>query len=120
MLTFAVLLKPLSEEFSWSREAVSSAFAAMTVSIAVSAPVVGLLAVDSGQGRSLGTLTGVVWMAFGVAGAVGPVLMGRAFDATGSYEHVLIAMAVGVLAAAALMLTLPSYQPRSGGVASVA
>jgi MFS family permease len=70
--------------------------------------------------RSLGTLTGVVWMAFGVAGAVGPVLMGRAFDATGSYEHVLIAMAVGVLAAAALMLTLPSYQPRSVGVASVA
>jgi MFS family permease len=69
--------------------------------------------------RSLGTLTGVVWMAFGLAGAVGPVLMGRAFDATGSYERVLTAMSVGVLAAAGLMLTLPSYQPRGGGVASV-
>jgi hypothetical protein len=52
-----------------------------------------------------------VWMAFGMAGAAGPVLMGRAFDSTGSYEGVLIALALGVFATAGLTLTLPAYQP---------
>lgn len=45
-------------------------------------------------------------MARGFAGALGPTLMGRAFDVTGSYEGVLRQFAVGTLAAAALMLTL--------------
>jgi nitrate/nitrite transporter NarK len=65
-----------------------------------------------------GTLTGVVWMAFGLAGAVGPVLMGRAFDATGSYERMLIAMAVGVPRCADAHVAVVSAS--SGGVASVA
>src|SRR5262245_40975871 len=41
--TFALLLKPLTEEFSWSRSAASSAFGAMTLGAALSAPIVGRL-----------------------------------------------------------------------------
>jgi MFS family permease len=58
---------------------------------------------------ALSTLFGTAWMAFGLAGAVGPIAMGRAYDATGSYDVVLLWMAAGTLAIAALMLSLPSY-----------
>lgn len=57
--------------------------------------------------RSIATLYGLTWTALGLAGAVGPILMGRAFDTTGSYEDVLVKLAVGTLGVAALMLTLP-------------
>ena len=56
---------------------------------------------------ALSTLFGTAWLAFGLAGAVGPIAMGRAHDATGSYEVVLVYMAVGTLAIAALILSLP-------------
>ena len=52
-------------------------------------------------------------MAFGLAGAVGPIAMARAYDATGSYELVLFWMAIGTLAVAALILTLPSGKQHS-------
>jgi MFS family permease len=58
--------------------------------------------------RSLSTLYGFNWMALGVASTIGPVMMGRAFDATRSYESVLVTLAVVTLGAAALMLTLPA------------
>lgn len=58
--------------------------------------------------RSLSTLYGLTWTALGAAGAIGPVLMGRAFDATGSYETVLLQLALGTLGVAVLMLTLPA------------
>ena len=41
--------------------------------------------------RSLSTLYGLNWTAWGIAGVIGPVAMGRAFDATGSYAPVLVA-----------------------------
>jgi cyanate permease len=47
--------------------------------------------------------------AYAAAGAIGPVLMGRAFDATASYEAVLVVLAVGTLGAASLMLLMPGY-----------
>jgi hypothetical protein len=55
---------------------------------------------------------GLAWTAMGLARAAGSVLMGRAFDATGSCEAVLIQLAVGTVAVCALMLTLPAYDPR--------
>jgi MFS family permease len=67
--------------------------------------------------QSLATLFGVIWTAVGLASAAGPILMGRAFDVTRSYEGVLFALAAGVIAAAGLMLTLPAYQPRRADVA---
>ena len=58
--------------------------------------------------RSLSTLYGLNWTAWGLAGAAGPMLMGRAFDTTGSYEPVLIGLAAGTLGVATLILALPS------------
>ena len=58
--------------------------------------------------RSLATLYGFNWMALGAASALGPILMGRAHDATGTYSVILIQLAVVTLLSAALMLTLPA------------
>ena len=57
--------------------------------------------------RSLATLYGLNWMALGIASAIGPVLMGRAFDSTGSYATILDRLAFVTLLVAALALTLP-------------
>jgi len=60
--------------------------------------------------RSFSLLYGLTWTFYAVAGGVGPVLMGRAFDTTGSYETLLTRLALGTVAVAALMLLLPSYR----------
>jgi predicted MFS family arabinose efflux permease len=60
--------------------------------------------------RSLSTLYGFTWVATGLAGAIGPVLMGRAYDATGSYETLLTRLAAGTLAVACLMFVMPRYR----------
>jgi hypothetical protein len=62
--------------------------------------------------RSFSMLYGFTWTAYAVAGATGPVLMGRAFDATGSYESLLVIFAGGTLGVATLMLLLPRYADR--------
>jgi cyanate permease len=59
--------------------------------------------------RSFAMLYGFTWTAYAVAGAVGPILMGRAFDATGSYTTLLTQLAVGTFLVAALMLLMPRY-----------
>jgi MFS family permease len=59
--------------------------------------------------RSFSVLYGFTWTFYAVAGAVGPILMGKAFDMTGSYEALLVRLALGTLAVAALMLFLPRY-----------
>jgi MFS family permease len=59
--------------------------------------------------RSFSTLYGFTWTAYAFAGAVGPVIMGRAFDLTGSYQVLLTQLAVFTLGTAALMLLLPRY-----------
>jgi MFS family permease len=58
--------------------------------------------------RSLATLYGFNWMAIGTASAIGPILMGRAHDATGSYAVILSELAIVTLLAAGLLLTLPA------------
>jgi predicted MFS family arabinose efflux permease len=65
--------------------------------------------------RSFSMLYGLTWTFYAVAGAVGPVLMGQAFDATGSYEALLVQLSLGIVAVAVLMLFLPRYtsQPAS-------
>jgi MFS family permease len=57
--------------------------------------------------RSLSTLYGFNWTAWGLAGVAGPILLGRAFDATGSYTVALVELGLITSAAAALMLTVP-------------
>jgi MFS family permease len=60
--------------------------------------------------KSFSTLYGFTWTAYAIAGAVGPVIMGRAFDATGSYSALLVQLAAVTLVAAALLLLLPRYK----------
>jgi MFS family permease len=59
--------------------------------------------------RSFSTLYGLTWTAYAIAGALGPVMMGKAFDLTGSYQTLLAVLAVSTMLAAGLMLFLPRY-----------
>jgi MFS family permease len=59
--------------------------------------------------RSFAMLYGFTWTAYAIAGAIGPVLMGKVFDTTGSYEILLAVLAVSTLGAASLMWLLPPY-----------
>lgn len=60
--------------------------------------------------RSFSTLYGFSWTAYAIAGAAGPIIMGRAFDITGSYRTLLLQLTVATLAAASLLLLLPRYK----------
>ena len=59
--------------------------------------------------RSFSTLYGLTWTAYAIAGAIGPVIMGKAFDATGSYQGLLVQLAGLTAASASLLLFLPRY-----------
>ena len=56
--------------------------------------------------RMFSTLYGLTWTAYAIAGATGPVLMGKVFDVTESYSSLLTLLSAMTLAAAALMLFL--------------
>lgn len=64
--------------------------------------------------RSFSTLYGFTWTAYAVAGAIGPVVMGRAFDATGSYTTLLTWLSAITFLSAGLYLLLPAYPNLSG------
>jgi len=53
---------------------------------------------------------GYLFAVFTLGGVVGPMLIGKAFDASGSYGQILAAFAVATLAASALMTRLGPYQ----------
>jgi MFS family permease len=59
--------------------------------------------------RAFSTLYGLTWTFYAAAGAIGPVILGRAFDATGSYTSLLSILAVALSLAAAMNLFLPKY-----------
>jgi MFS family permease len=59
--------------------------------------------------RSFSTLYGFTWTSYAVAGALGPVLMGKAYDLTGSYQTLLILLGGATFLSAALYLLLPRY-----------
>jgi MFS family permease len=63
--------------------------------------------------RSFSTLYGLTWTAYAVAGAIGPVIMGKAFDATGSYAALLTILAGAAAVAALLVNLLPRYPAAS-------
>lgn len=62
--------------------------------------------------RAFSTLYGFTWTAYAIAGAIGPVWMGKAFDATGSYASLLTMLSVATLLSAGLLLLLPRYASR--------
>ena len=62
--------------------------------------------------KHMGVNYGLLFSAWGVAGIVGPVIAGRVFDATGTYEVAFyVAAALSVVALAALMLAKPPQAP---------
>ena len=63
--------------------------------------------------RAFSTLYGITWTFYAAAAAVGPVILGRAFDSTGSYVSLLVILAAALALAAALNLMLPKYSDSS-------
>lgn len=59
--------------------------------------------------RSFSSLYGLTWTFYAIAGALGPVILGRAFDTAGSYGTVFDILAIPVLVSAMLMLWMPRY-----------
>lgn len=59
--------------------------------------------------RSFSTLYGFTWTFYAAAGAIGPVILGRAFDATGSYASLLTVLAAALGAIALANFLLPRY-----------
>jgi len=59
--------------------------------------------------RAFSTLYGVTWTFYAAAAAIGPVILGRAFDSTGSYTSLLVILAAALALAAAMNLFLPRY-----------
>lgn len=60
--------------------------------------------------RAFATLYGLTWTAYALAGAIGPVMMGNAFDSTGSYGPFLLRLSALTMVAAGLMFLLPAYE----------
>jgi MFS family permease len=61
-----------------------------------------------GLGR-FSELYGYTWCVYAAAGALGPLVMGRMFDQTGSYQVVLLVSFAMIVAAATLFASLPKY-----------
>jgi hypothetical protein len=59
--------------------------------------------------RAFSTLYGLTWTFYAAAGAIGPVILGRAFDATGSYSPLLVLLAATLGLVATTNLLLPRY-----------
>ncbi len=59
--------------------------------------------------KAFSTLYGLTWTFYAIAGAIGPVILGRAFDTTGSYTSLLTLLATLMVLAAGLFLLLPRY-----------
>src|SRR5580658_8706973 len=65
--------------------------------------------------RAFSTLYGLTWTFYAAAGGIGPVILGRAFDATGSYASLLTLLATALGLAAATNLLLPRYSNSFAG-----
>ena len=59
--------------------------------------------------RSFAVLYGFTWTFYAAAGAIGPVILGRSFDLTGSYASLLVTLSVAMVVTAATLLFLPRY-----------
>ncbi|MGB2624995.1 MAG: MFS transporter [Candidatus Acidiferrum sp.] len=64
--------------------------------------------------RAFSTLYGLTWTFYAAAGAIGPVILGRAFDATGSYSSLLMILGAALTVAAGMNLFLPNYSDSPG------
>jgi MFS family permease len=60
--------------------------------------------------RAFSTLYGLTWTFYAAAGATRPVILGHAFDSTGSYSSLLVLLAGASAVAGVMNLMLPKYQ----------
>jgi MFS family permease len=65
--------------------------------------------------RAFSTLYGLTWTFYAAAGAIGPVILGRAFDSTGSYASLLLILALALSLATTMNLFLPRYADAAHG-----
>jgi len=65
--------------------------------------------------RAFATLYGLSWTFYAAAGAIGPVILGRAFDVTGSYSSALTLLAGLTALGAATIRLLPRY-PKAAAI----
>ena len=63
--------------------------------------------------RAFSTLYGLTWTFYAAAGAIGPVILGKTFDVTGSYASLLGILAVALAIAAAMNISLPRYPEKA-------
>jgi len=124
-VAFALLIAAALGTFvlSWAHSLAAGALAAMLIGFGMGgeADVTPYLLSRYFGLRSFSTLYGFTWTAYALAGAIGPMIMGRAFDMTGSYESLLAVLALLVLGVATLMLWLPAYEsPRAASPAAAA
>ncbi len=63
--------------------------------------------------RAFSTLYGFTWTFYAAAGAIGPVILGRTYDATGSYTALLVILAAALGVMALTNFLLPRYQTTS-------
>jgi MFS family permease len=63
--------------------------------------------------RRLGLLYGWTWTAYAVAAALGSLLLGTAFDRSGSYGGLLVVFSAAALLGGLLMLGMPSYPEKA-------
>ena len=66
-----------------------------------------------------GVLYGYTWLVYAIAAGLGPLVMGTAFDRTGSYRIVLIAALCMVALAASIFAVLPPYAKSSTRVSAL-
>ena len=66
--------------------------------------------------RAFSTLYGLTWTFYAASAAIGPVILGHAFDSTGSYTSLLVLLAVALAVAAAMNLLLPKYPASSSAI----
>ena len=64
--------------------------------------------------RAFSTLCGHTWTFYAAAGAIGAVILGRAFDLTGAYAALLSMLAAAPGLAATAKVLLPRYSGSSG------
>ncbi len=69
--------------------------------------------------HAFSTLYGITWTFYAIAGALGPVILGHAFDTTGSYTSLLTLLAFALAMAGGLMLLLPRYDQVSNEAGTI-
>ncbi|HEX3972050.1 MAG TPA: MFS transporter [Stellaceae bacterium] len=91
-------------------------FAAVCIGLAIGAEVdmLGFFASRYFGRRAFGTLYGLIFAAFTAGIGIGPVILGKGFDAYHSYNPVLGGYFIALIVAALLFLPLGAYRYRKG------